>query len=162
MENASKALIIAGAILLSILIIALGVYIFTVAKGSMDLTSVDALTLEQFNSQFTQYDGRRLGSSIKTLINTVITNGTTNGGSAEKLPDVHYTPGTGPAVNANLQTITTSVQDTKSTELGSLRSKISETHYYYTRFDVNTEGFVSDIYIYYDKADFDAAAAANP
>ena len=34
MENASKALIIAGAILISILLIGLGVYVYTMAAGA--------------------------------------------------------------------------------------------------------------------------------
>ena len=37
MENASKALIIAGAILLAILIIALGVFIFNKAKSATNM-----------------------------------------------------------------------------------------------------------------------------
>ena len=36
MENASKALIIAGAILVSILIIGLGMYLYTTASGVFD------------------------------------------------------------------------------------------------------------------------------
>ena len=41
MENASKALIIAGAIILSILIIALGMYIYQQASGAAQGTNLD-------------------------------------------------------------------------------------------------------------------------
>ena len=41
MENASKALIIAGAILLSILIIGLGMYIYNMAADAITDTGLD-------------------------------------------------------------------------------------------------------------------------
>lgn len=41
MENASKALIIAGAILLSILIIGLGMFIYQQASGAMGNANLD-------------------------------------------------------------------------------------------------------------------------
>ena len=46
MENASKALIIAGAILLSILIIGLGMFIYRQAAGVMNNTGLDELEVE--------------------------------------------------------------------------------------------------------------------
>lgn len=75
MENASKALIIAGAILLSILIISLGIMIFNQAKGAMDTSSIDELELQQFNSKFTQYAGDNVrGSTVNTMLNAVVAN----------------------------------------------------------------------------------------
>ena len=68
MENASKALIIAGAILLSILIIALGVFIFNQAKGAVGKVNLSEQEVAAFNSKFEQYKGRQLGSNVKALI----------------------------------------------------------------------------------------------
>jgi len=67
MENASKALIIAGAILLSILIIALGIYVFNMAKSATDTNQLDTAAKNTFNAQFEQYEGRQVGSSVKSL-----------------------------------------------------------------------------------------------
>jgi len=47
MENASKALIIAGAILLSILLIGLGMMVYSKAKGTLDDTGIDDDTSKQ-------------------------------------------------------------------------------------------------------------------
>ena len=55
MENASKALIIAGAILLAILIIGLGVFIYRQAAGVIDTGAMDQLAVNQFNAQFEPY-----------------------------------------------------------------------------------------------------------
>ena len=60
MENASKALIMAGGILIGILIISLGVYLF----ADFGTTSAEIhkeneqRQLTQFNTQFTVYEGR--------------------------------------------------------------------------------------------------------
>lgn len=55
MENASKALLIAGGVLLSILIISLGVYLFANFGGvtAQIGQNVDENQVNQFNSQFT-------------------------------------------------------------------------------------------------------------
>ena len=74
MENASKALIIAGAILLAILIITLGIVIYQQASGVINNSSMTQVEITQFNTQFTQYQGKQRGSVVKSLFNTVLAN----------------------------------------------------------------------------------------
>ncbi|MBR1539613.1 MAG: hypothetical protein IJ629_00230 [Clostridia bacterium] len=90
MENASKALIIAGAILLSILIIALGIYVFNMAKNASSTSSLDELEVSQFNQAFTNYRGKQLGSGVIDLLDKVVANASANKDSDERLPDVVY------------------------------------------------------------------------
>lgn len=71
MENASKALIIAGAILLSILIIGLGMFIYQQAAGAMEGVNMNAQEVQAYNSQFLQYEGQRNGSSVRALCDLV-------------------------------------------------------------------------------------------
>lgn len=74
MENASKALIMAGAILIAILLISAGLIILNSTKGVTEQGGRAAKTLEveTFNSQFTKYCGDRvLGSKVKDLQNFV-------------------------------------------------------------------------------------------
>lgn len=72
MENVSKALIIAGAILLAILIIGLGVYIYRQAAGVIDTGTMDQLVVSQFNAQFEPYLGNNVsGSNVKQLIKII-------------------------------------------------------------------------------------------
>ena len=71
MENASKALIIAGAILLSILLITLGIYIFTQAQSVIQGSGMTQAEISTFNSQFLKYEGSKKGSEIKSLIQEV-------------------------------------------------------------------------------------------
>ncbi len=74
MENASKALIIAGAILLAILIITLGIVIYQQASGVINNSSMSQVEVTQFNTQFTQYQGKQRGSVVKSLYQTVLAN----------------------------------------------------------------------------------------
>lgn len=75
MENASKALIIAGSVLIAILLISLGLLIFKSTSGTTDQTQELGKTLEvqQFNSQFLKYCGNSVkGSQVRTLCEVVI------------------------------------------------------------------------------------------
>lgn len=75
MENASKALIIAGAILLSILIIGLGMMVFNNAKDTISGANLDSSKVEAINSKFENYLGDRVkGTNVKSLCNLVKNN----------------------------------------------------------------------------------------
>lgn len=79
MENASKALIIAGAILLSILIISLGIMIFNSAKGAANTDQLQGVEISSFNEQFTQYEGnKKRGAEVNSLLSTIQNNNITN------------------------------------------------------------------------------------
>lgn len=79
MENASKALIIAGAILLSILIIGLGMFIYRQAAGVMNNTGLDELEVDKHNEGFTQYEGTKVsGTQVKALVKKIEANNRSN------------------------------------------------------------------------------------
>lgn len=81
MENASKALIIAGAILISILLISVGVMIMGSTEGMQDTmaTSMSEQEIEAFNSKFLKYEGTRVkASNVKTLISKIASSNTAN------------------------------------------------------------------------------------
>lgn len=73
MENASKALIIAGAILLSIIIISLGIAVVTNSRSTIDKANVNQQEVETFNSRFEAYVGNdKSPSEIRALVSAVI------------------------------------------------------------------------------------------
>lgn len=74
MENASKALIIAGAILLAILLITLGIYIFQQAQSTVNNSGMSQAEIQTFNSQFTKYEGSMKGSAVKSMVQEVNVN----------------------------------------------------------------------------------------
>ena len=73
MENASKALLIAGAILLAILIISLGIMVFQNARSTVGNANLDEQEIQTFNSKFISYVGsNKTASTVESLIQTAI------------------------------------------------------------------------------------------
>lgn len=85
MENASKALIIAGAILLAIAIIGVGMAVFNNASDSVSGTDMASEEVTAYNSEFDSYLGTTRGSRVKTLINTVKQHNLTATDDSEKV-----------------------------------------------------------------------------
>ena len=78
MENASKALIIAGAILLAILIISLGIMIYQQASGVVNNNAMSEVDINSFNQKFIQYTGTNVrGAQVNSLLNQIQTNNVT-------------------------------------------------------------------------------------
>lgn len=82
MENASKALIIIGAILIALLLISAGVYVVNLMNSPQDQATdlVNSQSVEMHNSRFTGYAGEQRGSAVKQLVTAIQS---TNAGSAE-------------------------------------------------------------------------------
>ena len=80
MANASKALIIAGAILLSIAIIGVGMYVFqNVQETIKDGADMSAKQIRTYNQEFTMYAGRQSGSQVRSLLHVISTHNRTQG-----------------------------------------------------------------------------------
>lgn len=78
MENASKALIIAGAILISILIIGLGVFIYQQAQSTVSKANLNSQDAQAQNQQFENYFGDRVSAQeVKQLCTLVRSNNIT-------------------------------------------------------------------------------------
>ena len=78
MENASKALIIAGAILISILIIGLGVFIYQQAQSTVSKANLNTQEAQAQNQQFDNYFGDKVSAQqVKQLCTTVRSNNIT-------------------------------------------------------------------------------------
>lgn len=81
MENASKALIIAGAILISILLIGVGMLVFQGAQGGIDeaISSMSENEKTMFNNKFVTYVGTKVkGSNVRQVITNIINSNNTN------------------------------------------------------------------------------------
>ena len=111
MENASKALIIAGAVLISILLISLGIMIYNQAKQVTDNTNLDEVSVTTYNEKFNQYLGEKVKASVvNSLVAAVNQNNqtkTTNGNKI--LLDL-------PNADSNATTTTTGLISTNSGE----------------------------------------------
>ncbi len=144
MENASKALIIAGAILLSILIIAIGMYIYNSSSSSI-MGASDTLSsyeIEQFNAVWEQYDGEQLGSNVKSLIGKLISNAKTYVEEDSRLPDLVYTA----TSSAGAVTVTSAAGEgnTGIADFTTARTAIEPKHTYFVEVSYNEETSLID------------------
>lgn len=74
MENATKALLIAAAVLVAILIISLGIVVYTKASEPMSNIDMTEYQIQQFNDKFKKYEGDNVsGSEVNAMLETVFT-----------------------------------------------------------------------------------------
>ena len=108
MENASKALLIAGAILIVILLIAVGMMVYRGAQGSIQkaIGSMSSTEKDIHNSQFEPF----AGSNVRSLLSKMITNNSDDNNVQVKLKGI----GTDP--NAVMGQITTAASATYKVE----------------------------------------------
>ena len=98
MENASKALIIAGAILLSILLISLGIMIFSQAQDTVTNSGMSEADITAFNNKFLKYEGNIKGTVVKSMIQEVLASNSDSGSKDNvkvKINGLDTTTGTG-------------------------------------------------------------------
>ena len=121
MENASKALIIAGAILISILLISVGVMVMNSASSVTDSASgqMNDAAIQAFNNKFINYAGTQKGSVIRQLEGRVKSN---NGSE----PD-HQVEYEGPTTIRNSATYTVTLTYSDSGEDNGYITKITVT-----------------------------------
>ncbi len=97
MENASKALIIAGAILISILLIAISMYIYQSAHSTIQTaaTSMSQNDKNMYNATVKNYStkGTLNGTDVKSMIEDIITQNSQYVGESGKFISIHVSTG---------------------------------------------------------------------
>ena len=135
MENASKALLIAGAILICILLIAVAMYIYNSATASLD-TAVNKMSSQDkdmYNAAVKPYIGESVkGSGVKTMIDEIISSNLGNVGQTGKFITIYTIDDQG-AAGGNNKKITASnklVNLTKWTKGGQLAKACNKANFY--------------------------------
>jgi len=153
MENASKAIIIAGAVLFAILIISIGMFIYNNAQNTIDksVASMSAYDKDQFNYMWTKYTGQQSGTIVKQMISQMVVSSKTYKEEASKLPDLYYK-----ARSTDIyEEVTIAPGDGVDLEvLNRARSEIVVRHIYTVEVYLSSKsGLVSGIIVKYDSED---------
>ena len=152
MENASSALIIAGAILLAILIIAIGIYIFNSAQGTIDssLQSMSSQEKDAFNSQFTSYQGDKIsGSNVKALMTKLAANYGSYADEPSKVPSVNFykkSTNTTADLTASYDSVSTSATG-YTDDISEIRNATVNKHTYKVEMNFGASGIIEEINI---------------
>jgi len=162
MENASKALIIAGAILLSILIIAIGMYIYNSSQNSINEagSQISAQEIQSFNQAWEMYEGKQSGANVRALLNKMNANATENAEEETRLPDLYYVATDG-ATPVTVTSTTENPKGASGNEFNTARAAIEQRHIYGVTLVTHTDtGLISGVIITYNPDD-DATALAE-
>ena len=81
MENATKALLIAAAILIAIVLVSIGVFVLRQGQDAMDSVDMSEAQIIAFNSNFSSYEGIQRGSQVKALLQRIKTSNSKSDGS---------------------------------------------------------------------------------
>ena len=133
MENATKALLIAAAVLIAILIISLSVAIYQKASNATSTADLSATEIQAQNEKFLKYegDGKR-GTEVNALLETVLNyNLTTDSDLKIKVTD---------------QSSNSTKVDLTGTET-SITNKANSSKLYKITCSRNSSGVVENIYI---------------
>ena len=152
MENASKALLIAGAILLCILIIAIGMFIYNSAQSTItdSINTLSTQEVEAFNNQFLSYEGVQKGTNIKNLMGKLIANANTYVDEPAKIPWIilNYSK----SEDAIGGRVLVPGETQAYIDICARVNKIIKTNKeYYVFFTNQKNGLIDIIYIHYDK-----------
>lgn len=139
MENASKALLIAGAILICILLIGVGMLVYNGAMEGINggISSMDENAKQQFNVKFTQYEGKKSGSNVRALIGNIITSNSTYQDVDGKLVELIIE-------NTSFKPTTS---DLKMDEMSAERAKINTGAQYNVVISYSKDGLVNKVTI---------------
>ena len=136
MENATKALLIAGSILVVILLIAMGLRIFNTSKGTTEAaqTTMSSTSVTMFNSQFIMHSGNNKSKSeVKEIVNKIIAN---NSSSSHKISLSLYSVGYNGTIS----------YDNYSMMMSCVRN-LSETNKYSIQVGFGSDGYCCNIQI---------------
>lgn len=153
MENSSKALIIAGAILLCILIIGIGMAVMNSSNTSVTdaMSSMSTQEIDAYNSKYAMYESEQAGSNVKALIGILISNSSTNKDEITKIPGVYIE-------NMNKEVIDTGIPEEAGNisnyvkGLEKVRTSVQPKHKYWVEMSYQDNGLIDYINISYDKA----------
>lgn len=140
MENASKALIIAGAILLAIVIISLGLVVVNNTRSVTDNANLNAQEIETFNNKFIAYEGTNVSAAkVKSLIQAAIASNNTSPSDRQIKVDLKAQKSTGNTTSYSTNEVNVTPENTSV-------SKVSAGKTYTVKLSY-TKGLVSKITI---------------
>ena len=117
MENASKALIIAGSVILAVLIIVLAFYFFNLASGVGKSINMSEYEIQAYNSKFINFEGKVSGTKAREFCDVVKQHNIVSVSNKRNGVLVFHNNVEGTTFNAQLATtgMNTQIEDIKST-----------------------------------------------
>ena len=150
MENSSKALLIAGSILVCILVIAVGMYIYNTSGSSIQasVSTMSTSEIEAYNVKYTMYEGEQTGATVKSLVGVLASNASTNEDENTKIPGLYF--------EYNKDFMDSGIPENGETsiyldELQKIKHNLQNKHKYWVEVSYQKNGLIDYINVSYDK-----------
>lgn len=150
MENTTKALLIAGGIIICVLLVSVGIFVYSNSENKVisAVSSMSTTEKEAYNSKYMLYDGNQTGSDIKQLIGKLIANSNSNKDNLAKIPGV-FLEDESSSYDSGLPDSSDLSNYTK--ELENIRSHVEAKHKYWVEISFQTNGLIDYFTISYDE-----------
>ena len=152
MENGSKALLIAGAMLLCIVIVAVGMYIFNDSNNAItdSMAAMSTQEIDAHNTKYIMYEGKQSGANIKSLVGILISNSNVNKDEPSKVPGIYIEIDN----DCKDSGIPESGNNTSYiSALENIRSHVTTKHDYWVEVTYQSNGLIDYLNISYDSND---------
>ena len=121
----------------------LGTMLYSSDVMSVEKTDLSALEIQTFNTTFTVYTGRQLGTDVKNLLDKLLINYNMNR-AEDRIPAVTFTD----SAKSEYEKID-ATSSGYTTEINNLKTSIAEKHYYTVEVGYDDNGVVNEIIINY-------------
>lgn len=149
MENASKALLIAGAILIVILLIGVGMMVYQGAMGTIDqsISTMNQQEKQIYNEQFSNYEGtNKKGTQVRALIQAVMSNNVANKEVPEKSVGLDLSAANINGITVNKWDYKTLATDEIATQMSTARSRVNSSALFTVETEIDTQtGLIKNI-----------------
>jgi len=114
MENATKALLIAAAVLIAILIISLGLVVYNSSAETVKSANLSQQEVQSSNEKFARYNGtNKRGSEVNAMLQTVLNANVDANATGESAKAVKVTLGGVEVLSGSSKSITTRADTSK-------------------------------------------------
>lgn len=144
MENATKGLLIAAAVLVALLVIGIGLIVLDQGDAILDEGSqqVDQMAVSTFNSAFESYENKQAGSKVISLLTKINTNNL-KAKNDETIAERGISVVTDVATGLDF----TVSDEYVSSQITAIKQSINSGKTYYVAFDYAVTGFINKVAI---------------
>lgn len=142
-------------ILPMVAVISTGMYIYNSSKSSINdsISQMEEVEIENFNKEFSAYEGKQTGSQVKSLLSRLITNANTYEDDLDKIPSLKIID----KINAEEAEVEDATNPTTTDEieeyvsnLGKIRASVESKHTYNIELKYSLDGYINEIDLIYE------------
>lgn len=153
MGNSSNGLLISGIMLVCILIISAGLFVYNSSQGTISeaQSSLSTQEVEAFNNQFLPYEGLQNATGVKALLTKLTANASNYDENLEKIPGIYIDKMSehGDAKHAEIPSNGNISNYLDVVRI--IRSGIKQNHKYFVELSYQENGLIDYVTISYDE-----------